>query len=413
MRTLMAAICAIALAGCATATPVPAARPLTQAYVATLGPTPVVVSQNNNGVEKAWFYTTTASAGAAYGLIGVLVTTTMDAIINAGPSARAQHAADEVAEQLSVDVLNASLVDHLNRQGAAAVAAPTPVDSNAPAADVSATVQSGADAAVVPATAPAETLAAPTGVSFTGASTVQTLSTPGPFDDAVQISVSYTLSEDASTLRIVATATYQSAATPYHSQYQTAGSPPRTELEGPAYRNTFTYYSRQLPVPTLTPELQERLVASIQDSARDGGGALPAEGTQQYNAMNREVAAARDDHLTKDEISIFLTREWLRDNGALLRDQVEQAHEFIARYLLLDINRTVVPNIAGQDELVETMPDERTVRRIGAGTAAGSYVSSAANVESFSTYGNTIGIARVNSDRINSIRQAARPRRRN
>lgn len=63
-------------------------RPLTSSHIETMGATPVTVSQNNNGIEKSWFFTSTAAAGAAYGLIGALVTVAMDAIINAGPSRR-------------------------------------------------------------------------------------------------------------------------------------------------------------------------------------------------------------------------------------------------------------------------------------------------------------------------------------
>ncbi|WP_291840668.1 hypothetical protein, partial [Brevundimonas sp.] len=121
---------------------------------------------------------------------------------------------------------------------------------------------------------------------------------------------------------------------------------------------------------------------------------------------------ARDDELTKGEIGIFLARDWIKDNGALLRAEIENAHVFIARYTLLDLNRTAVPSLTGQDELVETLPDGRTVRRIGAGTITGSYVSSPAEVVGFTTYGNTMSIARVHQDRMTAIREAARPSRR-
>ncbi|MGQ0532825.1 MAG: hypothetical protein ACT4OF_09085 [Caulobacteraceae bacterium] len=379
-------------------------RPLTQAHIDTMGPTRVVVSENNNGVEKSWFYTSTASAGAAYGLIGVLVTATMDAIINAGPSARAQKAANEIAELVSIATLNASLIEHLNQQTATATADATAAAS-ATDAEAHAIPASATDSAVA-ADAPVEATAS--GVSYSGVESAQRLMERDALDDAVELSVRYTLSEDSSTLRVIAQATYQSAQTPYATPYQFASSPPRAEREGPAYRNTFTYYSTQLPVPTLTPELRERLIASIQDSARDANGALPVEGSNEYQAMQRELENARDDRLSKDEIAIFLTREWLRDDGAMLRREIEQAHAFIARYVLLDMNRPIAPNLAGQDEPLETMAEARTVRRVGAGTDAGSYVSSAGNVTSFSTYGNTIGIARAHRERIESIRSASR-----
>jgi hypothetical protein len=385
MRIIFGAILVLALAACATPLQYPMARPLTQAHIDTMGPTRVVVAENNNGVEKSWFYTTTSSAGAAYGLIGVLVSATMDAIINAGPSARAQKAANEIADLVTVESLNASLTAQLRQQAAAVANAQT----------VSAT-----DAAAVAPVA--------TGVSYSEVESQQRIMARDRLDDVVEISASYTLSEDSSTLRVIAYAVYQSAQTPYATPYQFEGAVPRPEREGPAYRNSFTYYSTQLPVPTLTPELRERLIASIQDSARDESGALPAEGSDEYRAMQRELENARDDRLSKDEVAIFLTREWIRDNGALLQREIEQAHNFVARYVLLDLNRTVVPSLAGQDELLETTADARTVRRIGAGTVAGSYISSAGNVTSFSTYGNTIGIARKHRERLETIRSAAR-----
>jgi hypothetical protein len=409
---MVGAIAAIALAGCATAPQYPAMRPLTTAHIETMGATPVVLSENNNGIEKAWFYTSTASAGAAYGLIGALVSAAMDAIINYGPSRRAQRAANEMAELMPVDALNASLTEHLRAQMPGATPATpaeatlTPVSADAATAADAATTEEApvVDAALVSPAPPA----LPSGVYYGGVESRQLLMVREPIDDAITISTSYTLSEDSSTLRVIAYASYQSPQTPYTTPYTFSGSVPRAETTGPAYRNTFTYYSTQLPVPTLTPELRERLIANIQDSVRDDSGALPAEGTQEYQAMNRELENARDDRLTKDEIAIFLTREWLRDDGALIRREVAQAHDFIARYVMMDMNRTVAPSLGGSDELLETTADSRTVRRVGGGTAAGSYISSAGNLTSFSTYGNVIGIARVNSERIEQLRDASR-----
>jgi len=345
-------------------------RPLTEAQAQKIGPAPVEIAENNNGIEKSWFFTSTASAGAAYGLIGAIVSATMDAIINAGPSRRAQKAADEMAELVSLDELNASLKGHFEHQ-------------------ISAT-------------------AARSGVSFTDVRTAQRAAVRDAALDKVAVTATYTLSEDASTLRVAGVVTYQSDKTPYASPYAVKGALPKSETIGPVYRNTFTYYSTQLPVPTLTPELRERLVRSIQDSARDANGALPQAGTSEFKSMEKEIAAAQDDKLTKDEIAIFLSREWLRDHGAPLRAEIDQAHAFIARYALLDMNRAVVPSMTGQDELLETAADKRTVRRLGTGLTAGSYVSSAGDVESFSTYGNAIGVAAVHTARLKSLKDASR-----
>lgn len=360
MRLVACAVTALTLAACATVPPVPNARPLNADHIAALGPTPVTVSENNIGVGKAWLAQDSTAAGASQGLLGVLITVAFDAMMNAGPSRRAGEAADEVAEVMPVDALNASLVDHFRRQATEASAG---------------------------------------GVSISGVNLVQRRTAPIVINDNIEVTSSYLLSEDATTLQVTVNLSYTNPDLPYVTPYTFEAAPPKSELSGPLYRNSFTYYSRQLPVPVLTPELRERLITSIQDSARDASGALPAEGTDAFKGMTRELEEARDDRLTKAEISIFLTREWSRDGGSLLRAEVEAAHAFIARYAVLDINRTAVPSLTGQDEIVETAADGRTVRRLGAGLMTGSYVSSPSEVMSFSTYGNSVAVARVHRAR--------------
>ncbi|MCS6625576.1 hypothetical protein N0B44_21930 [Roseibacterium beibuensis] len=371
------AICALAamsLAACATVEPVPNARPLNAARIEALGPTPVVVAENNTGVMKSWFRQDSSAAAASQGLLGALVGAAIDGIMNYAPSRRARSAANELAEVMPAEALTESLVQHFSRQ----IATGTPGD----------------------------------GVVVSGVQTVQKVVEPGTVDDAIEVTSSYLLSEDATTLQVSTTVTYHNAAIPYVTPYTFENAPPKTELTGPLYRNSFTYSSRQLPVPVLTPELRERLIASIRDNARDESGALPVEGTDAFKSMNRELEEARDDKLTKAEIAIFLAREWTRDNGALLRAEIDNAHAFVARYALLDMNRTAIPSLTGVDELVETLPDGRTVRRGGPGISAGSYVSLPGDVSDFVTYGNAAAIAEVNETRLRNIQEQARAARR-
>lgn len=360
MRVVACALAALSMVACTTVPPVPNARPLNASHIEALGPTPVTVSENNIGVGKAWLAQDSSAAGASQGLLGVLISVAFDAMMNAGPSRRAAQAADEVAEVMPVDALNTSLVEHFRRQASAAPAG---------------------------------------GVTISEVKLVQRRTAPITINDNVEVASSYLLSEDATTLQVTVNLSYTNPALPYVTPYTFDGAPPKSELSGPLYRNTFTYYSRQLPVPVLTPELRERLIASIQDSARDASGALPAEGTDAFKGMTRELEEARDDRLTKAEISIFLTREWSKDNGALLRAEVEAAHAFIARYTVLDMNRTAIPSLTGQDEIVETVADGRTVRRLGSGVMTGSYISSPSDVMSFSTYGNSVAVAQVHRAR--------------
>lgn len=373
MRIVVAALAALSLAACASVQPVPAARPLNSQQVAAIGPTSVVISENNTGVMKSWFRQDSSATAASQGLIGVLVGAALDGMMNYGPSRRARRDADQIAEIAAAEMLNDSLTEHFRRQIARG--------------------------------APGEA------VSVSDVRTVQKITSPEPIDGVLAVSTSYLLSEDASTLQVSVAVSYQDPSVPYATPYTFEGAPPKSELEGPVYRNTFTYNSDQLPVPVLTPDLRARLIASIEENARDENGALPVEGTDEFKSMTRELEQARDDRLTKSEISIFLAREWTRNNGALIRSEVEKAHAFIAKYAVIDMNRTVVHSLTGTDEIVETLNDGRTVRRIGAGVLAGSYSSLPGNVSDFVTFGNAAAMAEVNQTRIQNLQQEARTAR--
>lgn len=353
MRIVLAPLLCLAMAACATVEPVPAARPLSQANIEAIGPTRLSVIGNEYGVGKSWYYTQVNGGGSVVGAIAGAIAA---AIINAAPSARAHKQADEVADVQTVEALNASLVGRMRDEAGKA-----------------ATTQ---------------------GVTFPEVLLTYKSVTPGALDDTVEIITSYTLSEDSSVLRIVALATYSNQAIPYTTPYTFTKSVPKSETKGPLYRNTFTYYSTPLPIPVLTPELRERLIANIRESAANATGYPPVEGSTEHKAMLREIELAMDDKLTPNETSLFLTREWLRDDGAMIKEEVRRSQDFIVRYVMLDINRTAIPSIAGEDELLETATDQRTVRRIGKGYEAGSYVCSASDVTAFATYGNTIAVAR-------------------
>ncbi len=368
MKRILAPLMCLAVAACATVEPVPYARPLSQANIQALGPTRVSVTGSETGVTKAWFYTDVNGGGA--GLVGAIAGAIAAAIINAVPAARAQKQADEVAEVQPVQAVNASFVAAVQEEGS----------RNATAS----------------------------GVTFPETVLTYKVVTPGVLDDTVELTTSYTLSEDSSVLRIVTVATYENSAIPYQTPYTFTKAPPKSETKGPLYRNTFTYFSTPLPIPTLTPELRERLIANIRESAKDATGALPLEGTTEYRAMQREIDLANDDRLTPNEMSLFLTREWLRDNGAMIKAEVQRAQAFVAHYVALDMNRTAIPSMTGEDELVETAADQRTVRRIGAGLEAGSYVSSAPNVATIATYGNTVAIAKNTVTYIKGVKAAGR-----
>jgi len=363
VRAVLVCSLSLLVAACATPQAVPNARPLSQANIAAIGPTRASVTGTEQGVAKSWFYTDVNGAGG--GLVGALVGAVAAGIMNATPGARARRQANEAAELVTPQMLNDSLAARLRE-----VASPP---------------REGA-------------------VTLSDVVVTQKVVTKGELADVLELTTTYTLSEDSSVLRVASMATYRNPAIPYRSPYSFAKAPPKSETMGPLYRNIFTYYSTPLPVPALTPELKERLVASVQESMRDASGNLPAEGAKEYKDLQREIELARDDRLTGGESSVFLTREWLRDRGGPLQREVDRAHEFLAKYLALDINRTAVPSLTGTDELLETLADDRTVRRLGAGVEAGSYVSSAANVTSPATYGNTAAVGKATQDYVRGLK---------
>jgi hypothetical protein len=213
------------------------------------------------------------------------------------------------------------------------------------------------------------------------------LRTPTP--GALQLKTVYMLSEDASTLKVMAFASYTDPATPWRTPYQFK-KVPADQLTGPAYRNNFTYISDSLAIPTFTPETKTLLMQAVETAAKDASGNLPAEGSNEFKSYMRELERAKDDTFSKDEVALFLTVQWTANNGERLRKHIADAHDFIARYLVLDINDPTVPSLTGVDERIETLTGDRTIRRVGNGAEAGTYVSSPGQVAAFVTYGNTV-----------------------
>lgn len=367
-------------AGCATYEPVPIKRPMSAENAQIAGQTEAILRDQPMGVGKAWFYTSSAGAGAAYGLAGAIASAIVDAIVNAGPSARATRAADEVATGISIDEINAHMLQELREEVRTEVTGGGPV-----------------------------TLTGVTNETMSARRIAQ-IGIQGTQGKLV-IMTDYLLSEDASTLRVTATASYTDAATPWRTPYVFQRQVPREQLTGPAYFNRFTYYSDAIKVPPFSPEFKQQLVAAVEAAARDANGNLPAEGTREYNSYQRELTRANDDEFSKDEIALFLVIEWTKDNGQLLRRHITAAHEFFATYIIRDINDPTVPSLTGVDERIETLPDERTVRRIGSGLEAGAYVSSPPSVAGFVTFGNTANFSADAQERNRRLEEAERPQR--
>lgn len=365
------AVSAAILVGACASEPHPWKRPLSLDHATAMADTNVALIENNDGVETSWFMSDSSATGAQYGLIGALVSATMDGIVNAGPSDQAQKTADQIAVVAAVDRMNQSL----NAQVKAAVAA----DGYK--------------------------------IRFSDVSTLQKLTTPKTPDDTVEVNVSYTLSEDASAMKMIAVATYENANVKYVTPY-TFKSVPEDETSGPLYRNTFIYESARLPLPVLTPELKASWEAEIRQTYLQRTGKVPTtQKDKGYREYNDELSEARNDVLTKAESSRVLAKAWTDNNGAFLFNELQTGHAFLAKYLLLDLNAHAVPKLDGTDDVVEQVADGRVVRLVGAGTGAGSYISSPGGLSIATTYGNAVQVAKVNRDRASAIAEAAKKKK--
>jgi hypothetical protein len=353
----------LVLSACATVEPVPTKRPMSAENAAKAGATNLTVLETNEGVQKGWFYKSSQGMAASQGIAGAIASAIVDAIVNAGPSARARRVANEVASGITAEAINEQMLTEMRGE-----------------------VRTGGNAGGV-SIATVSTVALPDSQISTSISGRN--GAPGIFDGQLLVSTQYLLSEDASTLRVRAFVRYQSVATPWKTPYAFKAAPPKNQLSGPAYLGSFTFYSDPIPAPSLTPEFKEKLVEAVTIAARLGDGSMPVAGSKEDRSYQKELERARDNTFSKDEIALFLTVEWTKDNGERLRQQVAQAHDFIAKYVIKDVNDPTVPSLTGNDERVETLANDRTVRRLGAGEEAGFYVSSSGTTSTFVTFGNT------------------------
>jgi hypothetical protein len=331
----------------------------------------VVLVENNHGVQATWFMSDSSAASAQYGLIGALVSATMDAIINAGPSDAAQKLADQVAVVATVDKMNTDFRERIKASAA--------LDGHKVRfADVVTTYKVFADKAT---------------------------------EDAIEVDIDYRLSEDATAMKVTASAIYQRADLKYVTPY-TFKSVPEEELSGPLYRNTFVYESARLPTPALTPEIKAGWVSDIQKRYTEKHGKLPATKKDNgFDDMKKEIAEANNDTLTKEESSRVLVSAWTSNEGQFLYNELQAAHAYLGKYLLHDLNNPAVPSLTGQDEVVETLADGRTIRMIGQGPLAGSYISTPGGLTTFTTYGNAAQTAKINRDRMTALADAAKKKK--
>lgn len=162
-----------------------------------------------DGIGVQYFAQDSSAAGAGYGLIGALVTATIDAIANADPADIAQDAADKLTAAYRQDDLHSEL---------------------ALALSVELGAWTSADAAPVITKMKPEQKLVPAAL---------------PADNVLAVELSYSLTPDWRALQVVGTATLLSKTVP-------AG---KSSPKGVIYRNRFEYCSAVLaPAPMQSPD---------------------------------------------------------------------------------------------------------------------------------------------------------------
>jgi len=369
------------VSACETTSPVPLTRKLTTNIMAEIAETDVVVVPNGIGITASWTsaagnqpgyvdYSYLAPPGtspAAAGIGGVIGQMIAVAIVDAAPSARASRSANTINTDLDAEALNESLRNTIR--------AALQEESVVSFGEVSSENFGRKD--------------------------------PEPMDK-IKVITTYTLAEDASAIRVQANVTYENDTLDYQTQYKFSSKIPKNEIGGPLYRNRFTYHSDSFEAPELTLELREQLVIAINSQFEEDISNLESDNDAKKikkltKVRDTSLKKAQDDKLSKTEKATLLIDKWRGRNSPILMSEIEKAHKYIARMLLMDINNTDVPQfekvdppkgsffapvVLREEEMIFSTDDESRINILTtSGYYAGSYTSAPAN--GAATYGNT------------------------
>jgi hypothetical protein len=339
-KIVCSALAALSLTACASSNATYAHR-LTAEQIAQMGPTPVSVTDNTLGITTTWPQSNAAGSSFiptnAAGGLGLLLVMGAEAWANADPQRRANQTAEEFDAILPTEALNSALEQSFRSQ----------------------------------ITDPNDGF-----VTISGVSRSLKYVAPGAINDTIEVVLFYQASDYSNVLRITGLATYRDA------------------TGAQIYNNMFTYYSAEILPPALSPETTSTLLAAINQRALRPTGVLPTSGTTAGVDYIRDTREARDDFLTRAEKGILVTELWTRNDGALLRAEIANAQALITRYVLLDINRPFDPAAVPGEEIIETLPDGRTVHRIQTGFMIGTYEFRPAGSPSRAAFSNGMGISR-------------------
>lgn len=327
----------------------PYKRPLTSESIHAICAIKVVVVENSTGIEKSWrkaAYADEAVGRRFTGIVDQWIIHRIDDAINSVPPRQATLTASQFATSMPPDWMTASLTWNLE--------------------NAVSTSECGE------------------AIHLASVSTILKNPDAQPTDDVLELSSNYVLSEDGTAMRVVVNAQYLSSRVKYVTPYAFKKSTPPAELEGPIYRNAFVYNSSRIGIPPQGEYFRRRLISAIQEGYGDD---------KSRRDLEKALAQANDGVITKEELAVVMAGEWLEDGATRMKREIENAHAFAVKYLIADLNSTIVPQRAGPAAEIEVLADGRPVYLMSSGLSSGTYESKPDSASGYATYGDSIAIA--------------------
>lgn len=332
LRKALLPLVLLAVTGC---TAVPYKIPLSPEYQAKAETAEVHARTYEHGLGVQYFAQDSSAAGAPYGLIGALVSATIDAIANASPAGIARDSATKLASAYDADSLHAEMSLALSTD---------PRKATSPGATIPVTKMPTKQKLIL-----AEMTA----------------------DEVLAVEFFYSLTQDLRAVQVVGMTTLFSKSA--------AKSAPKGSKAGMIYRNRFEYLSE--PLPPAPPKSKEQIdaeVALIEAKYADAGKkkASPEAQRKAEIARRAEIEEARKSDSPRAQAD-YLVQQWLSDDGLRLRAAVRTGTSSVVSLLASDLADPSNVDVKAKlpPESIVKQDDTRVTVRTNAGAFIGSLTS--------------------------------------
>lgn len=360
-KWLMLAAVAV-LSGCANQ--IPYKRPMQDVYKPVGQDVQVYTYAAKEGIGVRYFLQDSSAAGAPYGLLGALVATAMDGIMNAGPKETSARMANMLAT--GFDLLETEY------QLQAALASELKQVPWLRAQDKIKHAEAGQRLEADKFAEPAALLVS---LNYSMSPDLAHLNLNTDVRLMAKSQQYQPLYPEEAAVLAKAETDRQAALTRQSKKKQPNPDEVPADQRSQIYRNQFTYISADFPVATRTQQEVDDKIAEIRARYKDANGKLTKD-KDKISKMNREIKAAKE---PEDPAALAERRaaEWLANDGARLKAAIAEGVVQVAKLLARDLQETAVPNFnakAADDVENDANSMRRIVRKAG-GYQAGQYIS--------------------------------------